>query len=162
MPPRGDVILRGIFIGGGDVPYRKVSYAEQCWYILRYRMREIFHMPRIPDHPCAHPGCPKLVSRGKKYCDIHMGMHPEEIRSASKRGYTSKWNRARKRFLEKHPLCVQCMKEGRYVKATDVDHIIPHRGDPILFWDETNWQPFCHSCHSIKTRNEDEFPVYHY
>jgi hypothetical protein len=32
------------------------------------------------------------------------------------------------------------MKEGRYVKATDVDHIIPHRGDKKLFWNESNWQ----------------------
>jgi 5-methylcytosine-specific restriction protein A len=23
----------------------------------------------------------------------------------------------------------------RYVKATVVDHIVPHRGDPKLFWD---------------------------
>ena len=37
--------------------------------------------------------------------------------------------------LRRHPLCVECMKQGRYVKATDVDHIIPHRGDKILFWD---------------------------
>ena len=54
------------------------------------------------------------------------------------------------------------MKAGRYVRATDVDHIVPHRGDPALFWDEENWQALCHSCHSKKTRNEDHDPVYHY
>ena len=54
------------------------------------------------------------------------------------------------------------MKQGRYVKVTDVDHIVPHRGDPRLFWDEENWQALCHSCHSKKTRNEDHDPVYHY
>ncbi|MBQ7437902.1 MAG: HNH endonuclease [Oscillospiraceae bacterium] len=47
--------------------------------------------------------------------------------------------KARKRYLEAHTLCVECMKEGRYVKATDVDHIIPHRGDKKLFWDEGNF-----------------------
>lgn len=144
------------------MPYRRVSYAEQCWYILRFKTREVLHMPKWPDHPCSHPGCPNRVPRGKKYCDAHIGMHPEENRSASERGYGSKWNRARKRYLEKHPLCVSCMKQGKYVKATDVDHIRPHRGDPVLFWDESNWQALCHSCHSTKTRNEDEFPVYHY
>ena len=119
-------------------------------------------MPRIPDHPCSHPGCPRLVPRGKKYCAEHVAQHPEESRSAGGRGYGSKWNRARKRFLEKYPLCAECMKQGRYVKATDVDHIVPHRGDPRLFWDEENWQALCHSCHSKKTRNEDHDPVYHY
>ena len=52
--------------------------------------------------------------------------------------------------------------EGRYVKATDVDHIVPHRGDKKLFWDESNWQALCHRHHSIKTRNEDQTPEYHF
>jgi 5-methylcytosine-specific restriction protein A len=50
----------------------------------------------------------------------------------------------------------------RYVKATVVDHIIPHRGDPTLFWDESNWQPLCKKCHDQKTRNEEGTPTYHY
>lgn len=144
------------------MPYRRVSYAEQCWYILRFKLREVFRMPRFPDHPCSHPGCPRLVPRGKKYCDEHSAAHPEESRSGGGRGYGSKWNKARKRFLKKHPLCAECAKQGRYVTATDVDHIVPHRGDPALFWDENNWQPLCHRCHSAKTRREDHDPVYHY
>ena len=85
-----------------------------------------------------------------------------ENRSAAGRGYGSRWQKARKQYLESHPLYVQCMKEGRYVKAMDVDHVIPHRDDPKLFWDESNWQALCHRCHSIKTRNEDQNPEYHY
>lgn len=27
------------------------------------------------------------------------------------------------------------------------DHIIPHRGDERLFWDETNLQTLCKPCH---------------
>ena len=57
-----------------------------------------------------------------------------ENRSAAGRGYGSRWQKARKQYLESHPLYVQCMKEGRYVKAMDVDHVIPHRDDPKLFW----------------------------
>lgn len=119
-------------------------------------------MPRIPDHPCAHPGCPKLVPRGKKYCDEHAQQHPEEVRSAAVRGYGSAWRKARRRYLEAHPLCVACRKRGRYTRATDVDHIIPHRGNKKLFWDERNWQALCHRCHSVKTRQEDHNPVYTY
>ena len=144
------------------MPYRRVSYAEQCWYILRWTMREVLRLPRIPNHPCAHPGCPRLVPKGKKYCEDHIGLHPEEQRSASVRGYGSRWQKARKRYLEAHPLCVECLKEGRYEKATDVDHIIAHRGDSVLFWDESNWQALCHRHHSEKTRREDHDPVYRY
>ena len=119
-------------------------------------------MPKMPDHPCGHPGCPRLVPRGKKYCAEHISLHTEEVRPASERGYGSAWRRARKRYLEAHPLCVECMKEGRYTRATDVDHIKPHRGDPVLFWDEDNWQTLCHRHHSEKTRREDHCPVYTY
>nr|DAE96978.1 MAG TPA: HNH endonuclease [Caudoviricetes sp.] len=44
---------------------------------------------------------------------------------------------------------------GEIVPATEVDHIIPHRGDQKLFWDMSNWQALCHNCHSAKTARED-------
>ena len=119
-------------------------------------------MPTKPKTPCRHPGCPELVEAGRKYCAKHKPLHPEEIRSASERGYDSRWRKARKRFLAAHPLCVECMKEGRYVKATDVDHIVPHRGNQQIFWDESNWQPLCHRHHSMKTRREDQTPEYRF
>ena len=58
---------------------------------------------------------------------------------------------ARENFLQKHPLCEECRKDGRLTPATVVDHIIPHRGDSKLFWDEHNWQPLCKDCHDRKT-----------
>ena len=119
-------------------------------------------MPVKPKVPCSHPGCPELVAPGTKYCEQHKALHPEESRSASNRGYGKKWQAARKKYLEAHPLCVECMKQGRYVKATDIDHIIPHRGNPRLFWDHGNWQALCHSCHSKKTNRQDMHPEYGY
>ena len=70
---------------------------------------------------------------------------------ADARGYDARWRRARKAFLQRHPLCAECMKEGKLTPATVVDHIVPHRGDPRLFWDEKNWQPLCKDCHDRKT-----------
>lgn len=119
-------------------------------------------MPSRPKTPCRHPDCAALVPYGTKYCDKHRSLHPEDNRSAGSRGYGTAWNKARKRYLETHPLCVECLKAGRYVKATDVDHIKPHRGDNVLFWDQSNWQSLCHRHHSIKTRNEDHTPEYKY
>lgn len=65
-------------------------------------------------------------------------------------------------FLAAHPLCVRCQSEGKIVPATVVDHIIPHRGDQKLFWDQKNWQPLCKSCHDTKTMTEDRYQDYHY
>nr|WP_251447162.1 HNH endonuclease signature motif containing protein [Vermiculatibacterium agrestimuris] len=56
--------------------------------------------------------------------------------------------------LLNEPFCRECAKRGERVRATDVDHIRPHRGDPALFYDTGNLQSLCHRCHSAKTRKE--------
>jgi len=119
-------------------------------------------MPTKPKKPCEHPGCPALVEQGTRFCEMHQPMHTETVRSAAARGYGRKWQKESKRFLQAHPLCVQCASEGKYVKATVVDHIKPHRGDQKLFWDESNWQPLCKQCHDLKTFREDLHPEYTY
>lgn len=73
---------------------------------------------------------------------------------ARKRGYTRRWERASKAYLREHPLCVKCLEDDRVESATVVDHIVPHRGDMKLFWDRSNWQAMCESCHNRKSRGE--------
>ena len=111
-------------------------------------------MPRTPKRPCRYPGCPNLCEKGV-YCLQHMMFSSDRMRGgADARGYNAEWRRARKAFLQEHPLCAECMLKGRLAPATVVDHIIPHRGDKRLFWDERNWQPLCKSCHDQKTGHE--------
>ena len=111
-------------------------------------------MPRTPKRPCRYPGCPNLCDKGV-YCLQHMEFSSDRMRGgADARGYNSEWRRARKAFLQKHPLCAECGKAGKLTPATVVDHIIPHRGDKRLFWVEKNWQPLCKSCHDQKTGHE--------
>ena len=50
-------------------------------------------------------------------------------------------------FLQQHPLCAMCEKDGKIVVATIVDHIVPHKGDPVLFNDVRNWQSLCKQHH---------------
>mgnify|MGYP001625440363 FL=1 len=108
-------------------------------------------MPKHPKRPCRYPGCPNLCESGT-YCPEHSAESPDRLRgSAAERGYDAKWRRARKRFLQRHPLCANCLSQGVLTPATVVDHIVPHRGDHRLFWDEQNWQPLCKACHDRKT-----------
>lgn len=67
--------------------------------------------------------------------------------SSSERGYGYKWQKARIRFLQANPLCVMCAAQDRITAAQVVDHIIPHKGDQTLFWDESNWQALCKPHH---------------
>ncbi|AWB48891.1 HNH endonuclease [Gemmobacter aquarius] len=69
--------------------------------------------------------------------------HDRKRPSSSQRGYTGAWDKAKKGFLDRHPWCRFCGKA-----ATLVDHIKPHKRDPVLFWDKSNWQPLCITCHS--------------
>lgn len=68
---------------------------------------------------------------------------------------TSRWQRLRALQLKKYPCCALCEKEG-YVKGADtVDHVIPHKGDEELFWDDNNLQSLCKQCHDmVKQRIE--------
>jgi len=116
-------------------------------------------VPRKAKRPCSHPGCPNLTDG--RYCEEHKALHPDRP-SAASRGYGSKWQRVSKAYLRKHPLCVKCLSEGKYVSASVVDHIVPHRGDKLLFWNESNWQALCKPCHDRKTGNEDSRPEYAY
>ena len=117
-------------------------------------------MPMKPKRPCKHPGCPSVT--GGQYCELHAALHTSDRGSAFERGYSYRWQAARKQFLANRPLCVECQREGKLTPATIVDHIKPHRGDPALFWDEKNWQPLCKKCHDRKTRLEDQRPEYRY
>ena len=119
-------------------------------------------MPRGRLRPCRQIGCPNLVCKG--YCPDHQrqgnkvgkALYDEKRGTASSRGYGARWQRYRKSYLSRHPLCVMHQERGEVVAATVVDHIIPVNGpnDP-LFWDEDNHQSLCRDCHTYKTREID-------
>lgn len=116
-------------------------------------------MPISAPKPCNHPGCGVLVRDGTARCEKHKRVeakaHDARRGSAHERGYSVAWQRARAGFLKSHPLCKSHEKQCEVVVATVVDHIVPHKGDKVLFWDHDNWQPLCKPCHDRKTATED-------
>lgn len=75
--------------------------------------------------------------------------------TSSQRGYDYKWQKAREQYLCNNPLCVYCAKLGRTAAASVVDHIVAHRGDKDLFWDQDNWQSLCKPCHDTVKQAEE-------
>ena len=70
--------------------------------------------------------------------------------------YGRRWKRARLLFLATNPLCVMCQADGHIEGANVVDHIVPHKGDLDLFWNENNWQALCKTHHdSVKQYQEN-------
>lgn len=75
--------------------------------------------------------------------------------SANDRGYTYAWQQARIRFLKANPLCVLCEAMDLVEPATVVDHIVPHRGDQVLFWLRSNWRSLCKPHHDSDAQKKD-------
>lgn len=104
------------------------------------------HRPNAPMAPRHEPRIVEGQGRGWK-----------AGKTTTERGYGWRWQKARKAFLSRpeNVLCRMCQQEGRIQAATVVDHIIPHKGDERLMWDEANWQPLCKPHHdSTKQRME--------
>lgn len=126
-------------------------------------------MATAPLRPCLEPGCSERVASGR--CDEHRAQHARRIDrargGATARGYNYRWHKRRSAFLVRFPLCGQrrpdalrdrlteCQRERRATPATVVDHLIAHKGDPELFWDERNWCASCATCNRLKAVQEE-------
>jgi shikimate kinase len=66
--------------------------------------------------------------------------------------YNWTWRKARNVYIAENPLCVMCEAQGLLTPATVVDHVIPHKGDDTLFWDNNNWQSLCRRHHDRDKR----------
>lgn len=100
---------------------------------------------------------PRLKVESSNRLTVSNGSWRDNKQSSTKRGYGYKWQKARELFLKANPLCVYCECNGTITAANVVDHIEPHRGDQTLFWDRSNWQSLCSSCHSsVKQREENQ------
>jgi len=110
---------------------------------------------------CDEPGCPAIVPRAR--CALHARDVERARGKTAQRGYGNRWTRRALLFRAQYPLCgmrpgdrppvmSRCFEEGRTTLGRHVDHVVPHKGDKRLFWDELgNWQVLCASCHARKT-----------
>jgi 5-methylcytosine-specific restriction protein A len=106
-------------------------------------------MPIAPRRPCGRAGCAKL-----RPCPDH-GARPLEATSTERRRekpyrrlYDSQaWRKASREFL-RGKVCARCREQGRTRLATITDHIVPHQGNTVLFWDCKNWRPLCVGCNN--------------
>ncbi|WP_420415912.1 HNH endonuclease [Marinovum algicola] len=116
---------------------------------------------------CSATGCEDLAIEGRALCGQDQARADQRRKdraaaaqrtpwaAAARKLYDHPdWKRMAKNFLRKHPLCADCEDLGVVEPSTDVDHIIPHRGNRRRFWDQSNWQALCHRCHSRKTARE--------
>lgn len=107
-----------------------------------------FNFPKFPKRYSLPQKSPLFAKRN----ELKQTTEPKLYRQRETR---KDWEKLSKDFLATHPFCVACYKKGILTKATETDHIIPHKGNIELFYDFKNLQALCKSCHSKKTNRED-------
>lgn len=113
-------------------------------------------MPYAPmNKKCRELGCNKPKTRRSTFCEDHGGELSDKM-IANKKLYLSKaWAKQRIIQLSKSPLCACCLLNGKVVEALHIDHVFPHRQDPMRF--KINlFQSLCASCHTLKTQSENK------
>lgn len=113
-------------------------------------------MPARTPKACRKQGCRNVTTDRSGYCDEHQTcgwQRHQKGKTSSQRGYGSAWRKLREVVLKRDGyLCQSCLKQGRYVTANTVDHIIAkaHGGSDEL----SNLQSLCDACHKAKTARE--------
>lgn len=106
-------------------------------------------MPTKPKKPCSYPGCPNLTVG--TFCLEHQKKTAKDYNKYQRatdynKRYDSKWRKIRAQYVQLHPLCECCLKEGRYIPVEEVHHILPlERGGTNDF---SNLMSLCKSCHN--------------
>jgi len=105
-------------------------------------------MPFAAQGYCSTPRCPnKAEYKGR--CTEHARAQERTRYNADTRKWycTLAWQTLRQMVLADEPICMACHQEA----STEVDHIIPHRGDYTMFFNQSNLQGLCATCHGQKT-----------
>ena len=110
------------------------------------------HMPRKPKRPCSYPGCSRLIDG--RYCEEHRQVAGRQYNKYKRdpntnQRYGRAWRRIRELYIQAHPICEQCEKEGRLTLAEEVHHILPLADGGTH--DAENLMALCKSCHSSIT-----------
>jgi 5-methylcytosine-specific restriction protein A len=73
----------------------------------------------------------------------------------SRKWYGSyRWQKLRAAFLDEHPLCAYCQRNGFVTLATVCDHVTPHFDDGAAFW-AGPFQSLCKQCHDGQKQSEE-------
>ena len=116
---------------------------------------------------CVERGCEELAELGGNRCARHAEAQARRVAESKARAQMGtqaaawrklysdpRWQRLRRDFLARHPLCADCAELGVAEPAVEVDHIERHKGKLSVFLNPRNLQGLCKRCHSRKTARE--------
>lgn len=98
---------------------------------------------------CLSFPCPNMTEQGSSYCSEHRP--PRALKETNPFYLTPQWRRFRDSYIRRHPLCEQCLLDGRRdTPSRMVDHVTP-LSDGGAKTSDDNAMAMCWKCHGIKT-----------
>lgn len=84
------------------------------------------------------------------------------MRELRKKAYnTTRWRKLRLSFLKEHPLCAECLKEGKVTPAEHVHHLkspfSKGQVNQALMYDETNLESICAYHHGLEHQKDNGY-----
>ena len=122
----------------------------------------------VPVKKCNKVNCNELIDFRETYCSSHKQLKNESRKQYDKQRFnndkevrrtynTSRWKTIRKQTLIRdNGLCLYCLHNGMYTKATLVDHFIPIRDAYEDRYDQNNLVSACNKCNTTKAIDEDK------
>jgi 5-methylcytosine-specific restriction endonuclease McrA len=103
---------------------------------------------------CRSPNCSELINQNEVYCEKHkkpkLAPFQNAVRHNEELYNTKEWRKLRKQKIQEMPFCSKCgINEN-----LQVHHIVAPRGNPDLFYNESNLTVVCEQCHRLITQKE--------
>lgn len=84
----------------------------------------------------------------------HEGKERYDRRPSGAPYNTYRWHKLAKAFIQDHPLCEECERNGVIKAAECVDHIDPWPICKDYFFDRRNLQALCNECNHLKGQRD--------
>ena len=99
--------------------------------------------------PCSFPGCPRLTNG--RFCEEHAKAEAKRYEQydrdpETRRRYGRVWKRIRDAYVQQHPVCELCQRDGRLVTTEEVHHKVPLAEGGTH--DRNNLISLCKACHA--------------
>ena len=114
-------------------------------------------MANAPLRKCSRVGCTAYTRTGR--CEKHAkekATYDQHRPNSYQRGYDKRWSNeqgtgVRDQYVREHPLCEDCLEEGRTTAVEHVHHVKKVKTHPELRLDTTNLRSLCEMHHNRRT-----------
>jgi 5-methylcytosine-specific restriction protein A len=113
-------------------------------------------MGRLKQLPSRLSALPPRLASGAPMTEAGRSQHRDASHHWRKRYKTARWQKLRWSVLMRDLFtCRRCRRIEANTSQLVADHVSPHRGNEVMFWDAGNLQCLCKPCHDRDKQAEE-------